>query len=448
MGQQAISKYNQAIPRYTSYPTVPFWNSSEFSAEVARHRFVEAVKEEKHLFLYIHLPFCESLCTYCGCNKRITKNHGYERPYIEAVLKEWEMYRGLIPQDIIISGIHLGGGTPTFFSPENLRFLIEGLFVQAHLPAGEWYSFEGHPGNTTSAHLQTLFDMGFRRVSYGIQDMDETVQRAINRLQTKEEVQQATEMARKIGYASVNYDLIYGLPFQTSERLKHTIQETIELKPDRIAFYSYAHVPWVSKSQRAYSEKDLPIPDEKWALYQMGKEMLIAAGYRDVGMDHFALDGDSLFKAREGRELHRNFMGYTHSREKLLLGLGASSISDVGRAYWQNVKSLEGYQDHVLAGLWPVFKGHLHTESDLIRKSHILNLACHFETQVNESEFDDLELTALNSSIQTLIDEDIFIRAGSRLSFTPKGRDLLRMGCAAFDAYLPQEAEGIFSKAI
>lgn len=444
----SIQTFNQAVPRYTSYPTVPAWNTADFDLATAHQRLVQAVEKEGHLFLYIHLPFCESLCTYCGCTKRITKNHNTERPYIQAVLKEWEMYRALLPTDFKISGIHLGGGTPTFFSPENLRWLISGLLEQDHLPAGEWYSFEGHPGNTTEAHLKVLFELGFRRVSFGIQDFDPVVQKAINRMQTFEEVARVTEAARKIGYTSVNYDLIYGLPFQTAARMTETLKKTVLLKPDRIAYYSYAHVPWVSKSQRAYDEGDLPLPDEKFALYQMGCDALQAAGYCDVGMDHFAKSSDSLLQARKEGLLHRNFMGYTHAREKLLLGLGVSSISDVGDAYWQNVKTVEGYQDQIAANRFPAFKGHLHTEDDLQRKHHILNIACQFKTNWHPKEWAAMAENGIMERLQLRADQGLLKLATCGTALTPSGKDLLRLCCAAFDAYLPQQSEGVFSKAI
>jgi len=444
----SVQSFNQAVPRYTSYPTVPAWDVAKFDLSTAHKRLVAAVEREGHLFLYIHLPFCESLCTYCGCTKRITKNHRTEEPYIAAVLEEWQRYRAMLPADFKISGIHLGGGTPTFFSPENLRTLIEGLLQQAHLPAGEWYSFEGHPGNTTAAHLQTLFDLGFRRVSFGIQDFDAVVQKAINRMQTFEEVHQVTALARQIGYTSVNYDLIYGLPFQTAARMQETLAQTIQLQPDRIAFYSYAHVPWVSKSQRAYDENDLPLPDEKFALYQMGCKAFQEAGYCDVGMDHFVKGTDSLFQARKEGQLHRNFMGYTHAREKLLLGLGVSAISDVGDAYWQNVKTVEGYQDQLLAGHFPAFKGHLHTDDDLLRKHHILQLACYFKTNWHPKEWEQMLANGILDRLEARQAEGLLKLATCGATLTAQGKDLLRLCCAAFDAYLPQQSEGVFSKAI
>lgn len=443
-----IQRFNQAVPRYTSYPTVPAWDVANFNLPEAHQRLVQAVAHEKHLFLYIHLPFCESLCTYCGCTKRITKNHRTELPYIKAVLAEWNRYRALLPSDFKISGIHLGGGTPTFFSPENLHTLVAGLLEQDHLPAGECYSFEGHPGNTTAAHLRTLYGLGFRRVSFGIQDFDAAVQKAINRMQSFEEVREVTQLARAIGYTSVNYDLIYGLPFQTPERMVQTLAQTIALQPDRIAFYSYAHVPWVSKSQRAYSEQDLPQPAEKFALYQMGCAAFQKAGYCDVGMDHFAKHTDSLLHARKTGTLHRNFMGYTHNREKLLLGLGVSAISDVGGAYWQNVKTVEGYQDQLATGNFPAFKGHLHTPEDALRQRHILNLACQFKTTWHPKEWEQMAANGILEHLQAREAEGLLKLATCGATLTATGKDLLRLCCAAFDAYLPAQSTGVFSSAI
>ncbi|MCH8556092.1 MAG: oxygen-independent coproporphyrinogen III oxidase, partial [Schleiferiaceae bacterium] len=377
-----------------------------------------------------------------------TKNHDNEAPYIDAILKEWHFYLQDLPRDFQISGIHLGGGTPTFFSPENLKKLISGIFSQAHVEAGEWYSFEGHPGNTTEEHLRTLYDLGFRRVSYGIQDFDPVVQQAIHRIQPVEEVKIATELARKVGYTSVNYDLIYGLPFQTTSGLNNTLEKVANLNPDRIAFYSYAHVPWVSKSQRAYGEKDLPNPQVKWKLYQQGCAFFNTNGYEDVGMDHFVRPTDALFKARESGELHRNFMGYTHKREKLLLGLGVSAISDVGGAYWQNVKSVEGYHEQLNTERFPVFKGHLTTESDQVRRKHILNIACQFETHWSPEENKYLEAKGILSRLKNLENDGLLKLKSNSLELTPLGKDLLRLCCAAFDAFLPERAEGVFSKAI
>src|SRR5215471_4054385 len=283
IASELLNKYNVPVPRYTSYPTVPFWNDG-----LNVNRWKQIFKEEYFknnsrdgISLYIQLPFCESLCTYCGCNKKITTNHSVEAEYMEAILKEWKIYRQLMNEPPIIREIHLGGGTPTFFSPRNLAKLLDGIFERSIIHPHHEFSIEGHPNNTSEKHLQTLYAMGFRRISYGVQDNDPEVQRIINRIQPLENVKLATETARKVGFKSVNFDLIYGLPKQTLQSIERTIKQVIELKPDRIAFYSYAHVPWTSRGQRLFDEHDLPSAEEKLQLYLKGKELLTAAGYVD-----------------------------------------------------------------------------------------------------------------------------------------------------------------------
>src|SRR5687767_1444135 len=264
-----IRKYNQPVPRYTSYPTVPVWHEQLDAAEW-QQAFRQRFDEQNHtsgVSLYVHLPFCESLCTYCGCNKKITTNHKVEDEYLLAIEKEWKLYRRLMNQTPVIREIHLGGGTPTFFSPANLKRLLNALLKNSIIHPKHEFSIEGHPNNTTKEHLQLLYSMGFRRISYGVQDMDPEVQRIINRIQPIENVRLATENARAAGFTSVNFDLIYGLPLQSIQSIEKTIQQTIELKPDRIAFYSYAHVPWTSKAQRLFNETHLPGAEEKIQLY-------------------------------------------------------------------------------------------------------------------------------------------------------------------------------------
>ncbi|HNF48473.1 MAG TPA: oxygen-independent coproporphyrinogen III oxidase, partial [Chitinophagales bacterium] len=345
-----IQKYNVPIPRYTSYPTVPYWQDNKSSNEEWKACMLKAInngRTKNGISIYIHLPFCEQLCTYCGCNKRITKNHSVEGVYLEAVLKEWEMYKAVLGTDFTIQEIHLGGGTPTFFSPENLKLLIQNITKDIRIAPDHEFSFEGHPNNTTYAHLKTLFDVGFNRVSFGVQDLNEKVQVAINRVQPFEKTKQVTDWAREIGYTSVNFDLIYGLPFQTLDSIKDTISRVIGLKPDRLAFYSYAHVPWTKKSQRAYDENDLPKGKDKFALYTAGRELFLAAGYEDVGMDHFALKDDGMLQCKREGKLHRNFMGYTTNNTEILIGLGVSAISDVYYGYRQNYKTVEEYYEAV-----------------------------------------------------------------------------------------------------
>lgn len=294
--------------------------------------------------LYVHLPFCESLCTYCGCNKHITKNHAVEQPHLNYILKEWQLNTNLLEQKPTIKELHLGGGTPTIFSPQNLKYFFEGVFKDATLANKASLSFEAHPGNTTKEHLEVLHSLVFSRISLGVQDFNHKVQKAIHRLQSFEQTKEVAINARNVGYGSVNFDLIYGLPFQTIETMVDTINKTIQLKPERIAFYSYAHVPWLKPSQRGYDESDLPNPSIKRALYETGKELLLNAGYIEIGMDHFSLPSDELYIAMLEKKLHRNFMGYTAAHTNLMIGLGFSSISDAWNAFAQNVKTVKEYE--------------------------------------------------------------------------------------------------------
>ncbi|HQW21941.1 MAG TPA: oxygen-independent coproporphyrinogen III oxidase, partial [Bacteroidia bacterium] len=355
---ELIRKYNVAGPRYTSYPTVPFWTDSP-TQEQWLNCVNQQMKGDRSISLYIHLPFCESLCTYCGCNTRITVNHAVEGPYISALLKEWKMYVDKMDFTPLIKEIHLGGGTPTFFSAENLDRLMSGIFELAEKAEDIECSFEAHPQNTTEDHLKLLYDWGFRRISFGIQDFDPEVQRIINRKQSFEKIRDITNASREIGFTSINYDLIYGLPRQTKASVIDTIEKVKILNPDRIAFYSYAHVPWIKPGQRSFTEKDLPQGIEKSILYEEGKALLEEKGYVEIGMDHFALKSDSLFDAMQTGNLHRNFMGYTSGRNQLLIGLGVSSISDSWTAFAQNVKTIEQYYKLLEENSFPIFKGHL-----------------------------------------------------------------------------------------
>ena len=428
-----------AAPRYTSYPTVPYWNTdvpdiSQWKESV-KFSFDQS-NSGNGISLYVHLPFCESLCTYCGCNTRITRNHQVEDPYIQAVLKEWTLYRKVFAGKPKIKEIHLGGGTPTFFAAENLKLLINGLTADADLHPDAEFSFEAHPNNTREDHLRTLYDLGFRRLSLGIQDFDPKVQKIINRMQSFEQVKAVTELAREIGYTSINFDLIYGLPLQTYEGLGDTIFQVEKLMPDRIAFYSYAHVPWIKPGQRSFTEADLPSVDEKQSLYELGRQMFTSMGYEEIGMDHFALITDSLFKAEHSGKLHRNFMGYTHQYTQLMVGLGVSSISDSWFAFAQNVKKVEDYLELVNNGKLPVFKGHHLTEEDLIIRKHILNLMCKGKTDWNINEpLIDAMVSGLERA-KTLQEDGLLIIEDHSLTVTPLGKRFLRNICMVFDAHL------------
>lgn len=447
-----VRKYNQPVPRYTSYPTVPFWKDA-IDVEAWKTAFGQKFEEQNHtngISLYLHLPFCESLCTYCGCNKKITTNHKVEEEYLLAIEKEWVIYRRLMKQTPVIRELHLGGGTPTFFSPRNLQRLLNFILKSSIIHPKHEFSIEGHPNNTTKEHLKMLHGLGFRRISYGVQDNDPDVQRIINRIQPFENVKRATEVARTIGFTSVNFDLIYGLPLQTPESIERTINQTIELRPDRIAFYSYAHVPWTSKAQRLFDESHLPSAEEKILLYLKGKELLTKNGYIDIGMDHFALPTEELYKAWKAGKLHRNFMGYTTTSTKFLLGLGVSSISDTGNAFAQNNKTLHEYYESVSENKLPIKKGYFLSEEDEAFRQYIMDIICKGEVSFLEKHLPVLEQHTF--PLLTDLEKDgLIVWDKYGLTVTSQGHNFLRNICSAFDLYLRRTAndgKNLFSKAI
>lgn len=444
MSTSLIQKYNVPGPRYTSYPTVPYWNESNFTTEkwiTAFQKSFEESNSQNGVSLYIHLPFCESLCTFCGCNKRITKNHSVEETYIKALLKEWNLYCNLFSERPNIKEIHLGGGTPTFFSKNNLEQLINGILSFAVKAENFEFSFEGHPNNTTYEQLQKLYDLGFRRVSFGVQDYAEKVQKAIHRIQPFHNVAKVTFWAKEIGYTSIGHDIIFGLPFQTIENIIDTVEKTNSLKPDRLAFYSYAHVPWIKgNGQRGFNEENIPKDAEKRKLYETGKQLLSKNGYHEIGMDHFALASDSLYKASRNQELHRNFMGYSASKTQLMIGLGVSSISDSWYSFAQNTKSLEDYYQILEWGKLPIVKGHILDEEDLIIRKHILNLTCQFETSWNHKALYFDEISSVLSDLKEMENDSLIVIEANKISITEAGRPFVRNICMAFDLHLKRKS--------
>lgn len=449
-----IQKYNIPGPRYTSYPTVPFWKNDNLSIP----EWIQTInKNQEHfnnpdLSVYIHLPFCESLCTFCGCHKRITKNHAVESPYIDTVIKEWELYMDAINFTPNIKELHFGGGTPTFFNPDELIRLVKALFKKDSVdPTKVELSFEAHPNNTSDEHLQKLYDFGFRRLSLGIQDYSPTVQQTINRIQPFEEVKKVHDKAVEVGYDSISHDLVFGLPKQHLGDIIDTVEKTLLLRPDRISLYSYAHVPWIKgNGQRGYSDSDLPKDNEKRALYEKAKSMLEEAGYIEIGMDHFALPTDSLSIAFEEKELHRNFMGYTTQKTDFLLGLGMSAISDSWFGFAQNDKSVESYTERVEKGEIPIFRGHVLSDLDIEIRKHILDLMCHFSTELNpESEFARVQ-TGIIERLSEMIEDELVVIDGNRIDVTDAGIPFVRNCCMAFDQDLTSsiQNENMFSKTI
>lgn len=446
-----IRKYDVALPRYTSYPTVPHWDKGLPDDQLWRSEVRKAwISGGKSLSLYIHLLFCESLCTYCACNTRITTNHSVEKPYIDRIIAEWKMYSSIIGETPAISELHLGGGTPTFFSSENLKVMMDAILSDSRLEENAALSFEAHPASTTIEHLQILYNSGFRRLSLGVQDFDSRVQKAIHRLQTAEQVESTTLLARKIGYSSVNFDLIYGLPFQSLETITATINQVVKIKPDRIAFYSCAHVPWMKPGQRGYEDADLPSGEVKRSLYEKGREILEAAGYVEIGLDHFALPGDELLTSAQNGNLHRNFMGYTVKHNPLLIGIGPSSISDAATMFVQNHKTLEDWNAAIDKGQLPLIRGHALTAEDLILRKHILNIMCRNYTDWTEDIGASPFLTSVHDRLSPLEADGLIETTAHTLKVTVAGQTFLRNIGACFDARLHDTIidKPMFSKSV
>ena len=446
-----LKKYDIPTPRYTSYPTVPYWDFSTLNGNQWKQSVVETFQSENgELCIYIHLPFCENLCTFCACNKRITKNHNVEDNYILSVLKEWQMYLDILPAIPRIKEIHLGGGTPTFFNADNLVRLISGITRSSIVSENHEFSVEVHPNYTTEEHIKKLSEIGFNRISIGVQYFDPKIQFIINRIQTFETTREVVEWGRKYNYTSINVDLIYGLPHQTVDSVIHTIARVKDLMPDRIAFYSYAHVPWKSKAQRRYTEDDLPPTSTKWEIYNKGKSLLEEAGFKSIGMDHFAKPADPLFVAASNGCLHRNFMGYTTTKSKLIIGLGVSAISATQNAYAQNEKVVETYQDNITLGVLPLVNGHLLTEEDLIIQDHIHELMCLDKTTFNTRSLNPDFLGTAFSKLRALESDNLVKVDGNSIHVTKEGRLFIRNICSAVDLQLfgKEIVQRTFSKAI
>jgi len=450
--QRLSAKYDVPAPRYTSYPTVPYWETtpeeSQWLACVAR-----ALDDEPDpaAALYLHIPFCHSLCTYCGCNTRVTRNHGIVGPYIETLLHELDLYRqGLGITRLPVGELHLGGGTPTFLTMNELERLLGGLFERLEPRPDTSASIEVDPRVTTPAQLQLLARYGFRRISLGVQDFDPRVQQIVNRVQDERQVREVTDVARALGFTSVNYDLIYGLPLQTQASIHSTMDAVCQLRPDRIAFYAYAHVPWIKPGQRRFSEQDLPQGREKRALYESGRERLAAAGYEEIGLDHFALATDSLWEAQRRGTLHRNFMGYATARSWPIIGLGVSAIGDAGDAFAQNEKDLPLYQQCIETGRLPLHRGHLLTAEDLVLRRHILRLMTRFETDWREPADDVPYLRTLPSRLAEAAADGLIELDAHSCRMTERGRPFLRNICMGFDARLARRVpdQVLFSRAL
>lgn len=447
---ELLAKYDVPGPRYTSYPTVPYWTTAPTAAEWQTH-LAQAIERgqarDEGASMYVHVPFCKSLCHYCGCHTFVTRDRSVAGPYVDSLLAEWALYTGRLGR-IRLDEVHLGGGTPTFLAAADLDRLLSGLFGSALVPEGAERSIEVDPRTTTSDQLKVLASFGFRRISLGIQDFDPVVQAAVNRHQTIDEVRRVTDDARALGFSSINYDLIYGLPKQTASSVANTIETVRALAPDRIAFYGYAHVPWMKSVQRKFEDSDVPSGPEKRHLYELGRDTLEAAGYKEIGLDHFALEKDGLWQAaREGR-LHRNFMGYTERRAMPIIGLGVSSIGDTWTAYAQNAKAVPEYSAQIARGEWPIVRGHLLDEEDQVLRRHILAVMTRFETDWSGDQL--AYLRELRPKLEEMARDGLVTLDGAGVQVTPLGRPFVRNVCMALDARLARHAPDrpLFSRTV
>ncbi len=426
-------KYNVAVPRYTSYPTVPYWSDSP-TTEQWLESLKRAFTSRPPWSLYVHIPYCETLCTFCGCNTSITRNHKREEPYMEMVLKEMSLYKERLPEllESPLQQFHFGGGTPTFLSPENLQTLALEIMKNMNRPENFHGSIEVDPRRTTKEHLKRLRDVGFSRVSLGVQDFNPEVQRLVHRVQPFEQTQEITEEARKLGYSSINFDLIYGLPTQTEASVMDMMEKTWLLKPDRIALYSLAIVPWIKPAQKLFKDEDLPKGKEKRRLYEISRAFLLEKSYVEIGMDHFALPTDSLSISHDKGELHRNFMGYVEERTQVLLGLGVSSISETPDCFHQNEKALPVYERRVLGGEIPTLRGHRLTSEDQIRREQILQ----FMTSGRVNFENDEQKKKVTDFLSEMIKDGLVEVNENQLLLTQKGKPFLRNACLSLDERL------------
>ncbi len=453
---QLIRRYDKAGPRYTSYPTaVAFTTFTE--DEYKAHAYLS--NEDPiplPLSLYFHIPFCDTICFYCACNKIATKDRSLSERYLRYLFKEIEMQAALYDPDRQVEQLHWGGGTPTFLNHEEMRALMTKTRQHFRLYDNDEgdYSIEIDPRSVTTETIQVLREIGFNRFSLGVQDVNERVQIAVNRVQPIEQTQAVIEACRQYGANSISVDLIYGLPFQTVESFRETLDTILELSPDRLSIFNYAHLPHLFKPQRRINEDDLPTADTKLQIMQLAVEHLTAQGYVYIGMDHFAKPDDELALAQANGTLHRNFQGYTTHADCDLIAMGVSSISSVAESYSQNAKTLDEYYAALDKNQFPVIRGITLTDDDVIRREVIQQLACHFQLSFADIEkqfnlkFADYFAQEL-SELAAMAQDGLLGLDAEELVVTPRGRFLIRNICMVFDVSLrAANAQTRFSKVI
>ena len=446
-------RYGDSVPRYTSYPTAPSW-SDDFGAVDHRRALAECRGAPA---LYVHVPFCRSLCHYCACNKVITRKPELPARYLDAIEVEVGAVRDLVPAPEPAPQLHWGGGTPTHLTPDQVERLHRTVTDAFPLAEGAEVSIEVDPRVTTPEHVATLRACGFNRMSLGVQDFDERVQRAISREQSFAQTRSLLEQARHAGFASVGFDLIYGLPFQTAESFGRTLDRVLELSPDRIALYSYAHVTWVAKQQRSFERVDLPAPETKLRIFALAISRLGENGYEPIGLDHFARTADPLARARRDGSLRRNFMGYTTQPGEALLAFGPSAISELPAAFVQNQRDLDAWQDAVAQGGLATLRGHVFSAEDRIRRAVIEQIMCHGRMDpatfapVLDEPFEEHFAAELRHVEALERDGLVSGCEGGGFLLSDMGRLLSRHVAATFDAYLARQrasSSPMFSRAI
>ena len=452
-----LPRYATEGPRYTSYPTAPVWQSDYGPDEFAADLGHEDVESSDGLSLYAHVPFCESLCHFCACNRVITRDHGRAGAYLDSIEREVEAVRAAVRVPRVATQLHWGGGTPTWLAPDELVRLFRSLTGAFPLREGAEISIEVDPRVTTDEHVSALAECGFNRISMGVQDFDVSVQEAIRRIQPADLTGRLVEQSRKAGFESVNFDLIYGLPYQTVESFGRTLDTLFTLAPDRIALYSYAHVTWVAKQQRGFERTDLPDAATKLEIMLTAIRRFLQQGYVFVGLDHFARPDDELATALADRTLRRNFMGHTTQAGVDLLGFGPSAISELRRSYAQNVRDVPGWQAAVGERGLATMRGHRLSRDDLERRWVISRILCHSELRAREFEeafgrsFRSAFATELAALTEPAADGLVEIDADGSLRVSPAGRLLARNLAMPFDAYLAAQrrsGERMFSKTV
>lgn len=431
-----LKKYDVPSPRYTSYPTVPAWKGIDINQWVEALSF--ALAHESDISFYLHVPFCQTLCSFCGCTKMITKDRSHAKEYISALHQEFSKYQALFTKKLNVREVHLGGGSPTWLSGEELEELLNPILKSPLLDFSKAeISIEIDPRTVTDDFIQSMSRIGVKRVSLGVQDFEDDVLKAIRRDQPYSLVENVYRKIQASGIKEINLDLVFGLPYQTLESIERTINKVIFLKPTRIAFYSYAHVPNLKPAQKLVEKAGLPEARYKRSLYEKGAELLLQAGYFEVGMDHFALQEDPLYQGHLNKTLHRNFMGYTIQESKILIGLGPSSLSDSWSAFAQNEKDYFKWKELINQGYFPIVHGHLLTEKETIKRQNILNLMCQFETEVNW----DLIPQSQRDQLDRLLEDDLISIKGKKIKATEKGQILIRNVCMAIDDFFEKKPE-------